>query len=70
MNGLAVARLRHAAANIIGKTNLPTLASGLQTNNSVFGRTNNPWDLQRTPGGTDVTAHATASAGKQWRLLV
>jgi len=30
-------------AIILGKTNLPTLASGIQSNNPVFGRTNNPW---------------------------
>lgn len=48
----AVVRLRQAGAIILGKTDLPTLASGVQTDNPVFGRTNNPWDLQRTPGGS------------------
>ena len=47
-----VARLREAGAIILGKTNLPSLANGLQTNNALFGRTNNPWDLRRTPGGS------------------
>ena len=47
-----VARLRGSGAIILGKTNLPTLANGIQTNNPVFGRTNNPWDLTRTPGGS------------------
>jgi amidase len=58
-----VARLREAGAIILGKTNLPTLADGIQTNNSVFGRTNNPWDLGRTPGGSSGVAAAAISAG-------
>jgi amidase len=57
-----VARLRKAGAIILGKTNLPTLASGIQTNNPVFGRTNNPWDLSRTPGGSSGGAAAAISA--------
>ncbi len=57
-----VARLRAAGAIILGKTNLPTLASGIQTNNPVFGRTNNPWDLSRTPGGSSGGAAAAISA--------
>ena len=58
-----VARLREAGAIILGKTNLPTLASGVQTDNHVFGRTNNPWDLRRTPGGSSGGAAAAISAG-------
>jgi amidase len=58
-----VGRLRKAGAIILGKTNLPTLASGIQTNNPVFGRTNNPWDLTRTPGGSSGGAAAAISAG-------
>ncbi len=57
-----VKRLRAAGAIILGKTNLPTLASGIQTNNPVFGRTNNPWDLSRTPGGSSGGAAAAISA--------
>ena len=44
-----VARLREAGAIILGKTNLPTLANGFQTDNALFGRTNNPWDLRGHP---------------------
>jgi len=58
-----VARLREAGAIILGKTNLPTLTNGLQTNNALFGRTNNPWDLRRTPGGSSGGAGAAISAG-------
>jgi amidase len=57
-----VARLRQAGAIILGKTNPPTLASGIQTNNPVFGRTNNPWDLARTPGGSSGGAAAAIAA--------
>lgn len=56
-------RLREAGAIILGKTNLPTLASGVQTDNPVFGRTNNPWDLRRTPGGSSGGAAAAISTG-------
>ncbi len=58
-----VARLREAGAIILGKTNLPALASGRQTNNALFGRTNNPWDLRRTPGGSSGGAATAISAG-------
>jgi len=57
-----VARLRQAGAIIVGKTNLPTLANGIQCDNPVFGRTNNPWDLQRTPGGSSGGAAAALAA--------
>ncbi len=48
----AVARLRAAGAVILGKTNVPELAGALETDNLVYGRTNNPYDLARTPGGS------------------
>ena len=48
----AVALLRQAGAIILGKTNLPPLAAGGQSVNAIFGRTNNPWNLDRTPGGS------------------
>ena len=47
-----VAKLRAAGAVIIGKTNLPSLAGDFQSDNAVFGRTNNPWNLGATPGGS------------------
>jgi amidase len=60
---VAVARLRSAGPIILGKTNLPTLASGIQTDDPVFGRTNNPWDLRCTPGGSSGGAAAAIAAG-------
>lgn len=47
-----VARLRAAGAIILGKTNTPELAIPYETDNPIFGRTNNPYDLTRTPGGS------------------
>src|SRR5437660_7121563 len=48
----SVARLRAAGAIIVGKTNCPEFLSNYETDNHVTGRTNNPWDLDRTPGGS------------------
>jgi amidase len=50
-------------AVILGKTNVPTFAADWQTNNPVFGRTNNPWDLTRTPGGSTGGGAAALAAG-------
>ena len=48
----AVASLRAAGAIILGKTNTPELLSSYETDNYITGRTNNPWDVERTPGGS------------------
>lgn len=58
-----VARLRAAGAVIWGKTNTPYLAGDNQTFNPVHGRTNNPWSLDRTPGGSSGGAAAALAAG-------
>jgi Asp-tRNA(Asn)/Glu-tRNA(Gln) amidotransferase A subunit family amidase len=47
-----VARLRRAGAVILGRTNTPELLSSYDTDNAITGRTNNPWNLDRTPGGS------------------
>lgn len=62
-DALLVSRLRHAGAIIIGKTNLPTLASGIQTTNPIFGTTNNPWNPACTPGGSSGGSAAAIAAG-------
>ena len=59
----AVALLRQAGAIILGKTNLPPLAAGGQSVNPIFGRTNNPWNLDRTPGGSSGGGAAAVAAG-------
>ena len=51
-DAIAVARLRAAGAIILGKTNTPELLAAYETDNYITGRTNNPWDLDRTPGGS------------------
>jgi amidase len=48
----AVARLRAAGAIILGKTNTPEFCSSYETDNFLSGRTNNPWNTERTPGGS------------------
>jgi amidase len=58
-----VARLRAAGAIILGKTNTPEMAGDEQTNSPVFGRTNNPWNLDRTPGGSSGGSAAAVASG-------
>ena len=61
-DAVAVQLLKDAGAIIIGRTNTPTLAMDMQTDNPIFGTTNNPWDVQRTPAGSSggcATALAT-----------
>ncbi len=58
-----VARLRAAGAVIWGKTNTPYLAGDNQTFNRVHGRSNNPWDPTRTPGGSSGGAAAALASG-------
>jgi amidase len=59
----AVARLKAAGAVVFGKTNAPRWSGNIQTYNDLFGTTNNPWDLTRTPGGSSGGAAAAVSAG-------
>jgi amidase len=58
-----VARLREAGAIIFGKTNAPIYAGDLQSYNDVFGTTNNPYDLSRTPGGSSGGSAAALACG-------
>ncbi len=62
-NASAVARLRNAGAIIIGKTNVPVFSGDFQAFNPVFGTTNNPFDLARSPGGSSGGAAAAVSTG-------
>jgi amidase len=58
-----VARIRAAGAIMLGKTNLPELALTFESDNLVYGRTNNPYDLSRTPGGSSGGEAAIIAAG-------
>ena len=57
------ARIRKAGAVIMGKTNVPPNAGDWQSWNPIFGRTNNPWDPDRTPGGSTGGGAAALAAG-------
>jgi amidase len=59
----AIRRLKDAGAIIFGKTNTPSYAGDWQTYNDVYGRTNNPWDVSRTAGGSSGGAAAAVAAG-------
>ncbi len=58
-----VARLKAAGAILLGKTNTPTFGWIGATHNLLFGATRNPWNLERTPGGSSGGASAAAAAG-------
>ena len=58
-----VAHVRQAGAVIWGKTNVPVMAGDFQTYNSLYGVTNNPWDLSRTSGGSSGGAAAALASG-------
>lgn len=51
-DGALVARFRRARAVVLGKTNLAQLLFYLESDNPVYGRCNNPWSTDRTPGGS------------------
>src|SRR3954464_4654329 len=62
-DALAVQRLKAAGAIVIGKTNVPVNLTDWQSFNEVYGTTNNPWDLSRTPGGSSGGSAAALAAG-------
>ncbi len=62
-DAVSVARLKAAGAVLIGKTNTPVFASDGQSYNNIFGTTNNPWDLARSPGGSSGGSAAAIAAG-------
>jgi amidase len=59
----AVAALREAGAVIVGKSNVPLALADLQSYNAIYGTSNNPWDLARTPGGSSGGSAAALAAG-------
>ncbi len=58
----SVANARRAGAVIWGKTNVPVLTADWQSANKLYGTSNNPWDLTRTPGGSSGGAAAALAA--------
>jgi amidase len=63
VNALAVQRMIDSGAVILGKTNVPVDLSDWQSNNPIWGVSNNPWDTKLTPGGSTGGGAAAAAAG-------
>jgi amidase len=62
-DALIVSRVRAAGAVILGKTNVPLVLADWQSYNAIYGVTRNPWDLERTPGGSSGGSAAALAAG-------
>ena len=62
-NAFLIDRLLQAGAIIFGKTNVPYMLADAQSHNEIYGTTNNPWDLTRSPGGSSGGEAATLAAG-------
>jgi amidase len=62
-DALVVSRLKKAGAVIIGKTNIPLALRDFQSYNDIYGTTNNPWDVGRSPGGSSGGSAAAIAAG-------
>jgi len=62
-DAVVVARLRAAGGLILGTTNCPEFLMAYETANLLHGRTRNPWDLERTPGGSSGGESAAIAAG-------
>ena len=58
-----VSRLKAAGAIVLGNTNVPEMLMAFETDNLLYGRTNSPWDLERTPGGSSGGEAAAIAAG-------
>ncbi len=62
-NALVVQRMLDAGVTLFGKTNVPLNLADWQSYNEIYGQTNNPWDLSRSPGGSSGGAGAALAAG-------
>ena len=62
-NSTAVQRLLTSGAVLLGATNVPFALMDGQAFNDIYGRSNNPWDLERTPGGSSGGSAASLAAG-------
>src|SRR5262245_19309704 len=62
-SALAVERLERAGVIVFGKTNVPLMLADFQSYNAIYGTSNNPWDVTRTPGGSSGGAAAALAAG-------
>src|SRR5215831_4252997 len=62
-DALIITRVKAAGAVVLGKTNVPISLADWQSYNDIYGTTNNPWDLTRTPGGSSGGSAAALAAG-------
>jgi amidase len=62
-DAVIVSRVKSAGAVIFGKTNVPLQLTDIQSYNDIYGTTNNPWDIGRTPGGSSGGSAAALAAG-------
>jgi len=62
-DALAISRFKNAGAVILGKTNVPAMLADWQSFNPIYGTTNNPFDLSRSPGGSSGGSAAALAAG-------
>lgn len=62
-DAVLVQRLKRAGAIVLGNTNVPEMLMAYETENPLYGRSNNPWDLSRTPGGSSGGEAAAIAAG-------
>ncbi|HET9087430.1 MAG TPA: amidase [Acidobacteriaceae bacterium] len=62
-DAVTVARLRAAGAIFLGSTNCPEFLMAYETDNRLYGRTNNPWNLEYTPGGSSGGEAAAITSG-------
>ncbi len=62
-DSVGVARLKAAGAVVMGKTNVPPFLSDWQSANPIYGHTRNPWNLERSPGGSSGGAAAALASG-------
>lgn len=63
VDAVGVARMKAAGGIVLAKTNLPEFSYSTETDNLLTGRSNNPWDLERTPGGSSGGESAAIAAG-------
>ncbi len=68
-DAVSVARLKKAGAIILGNTNVPYMLDDHQSFNDIYGRTLNPWDLKRSPGGSTGGGAAALAAGLSFLSL-
>src|SRR5689334_20619528 len=62
-DAVLVQRLKRAGAIVLGNTNVPEMLMAYHTENPIYGRTNSPWDIDRTPGGSSGGDAAAIAAG-------